>query len=174
VYSLFLKGAFQDSNSIVHPLQEGLHLDLKSSQALRPLGQNPLHLPFPVENRLDFLLGHLLFDFLFHLFGPRQFIQSRFHGDLLLSSCTPLPQGGRGYFGLCRHRVPDRRRQGDFNLAKKQGSGKRKVFLSGRGGGGRFNRTNFSPLTHAKNQHRISKNFHAGESHEKDHGDAPS
>jgi hypothetical protein len=135
MYSLFLKGSLQDTNSVVHPLKEILYLDLKRGQALRPFGQNPLHLPLPVKNRLDFLLGHLLFDFLFHLFGPRRFIQSWFHGEILLSSRTPSPQGGRVFWGVCRRRVPPRRFRGDFNLAKKEGSGKRKVFLPGRGAG---------------------------------------
>jgi hypothetical protein len=84
-----MEGAFQGPNSILHPLQEILYLDLESSQTLGPFGENLFHFTPPVKNGLDFLSGHFFVHFLLHFFGPGRFIQSLSHGSLLLGFPCP-------------------------------------------------------------------------------------
>ena len=124
---LFLKGAFQDPNSILHPLYEILYFDLEGSQTLGPFGQNLFHFPPPVKNGLDFLLGHFLVHFLLHLFGPGRFIHSWSHGDLLPGFLCPPCRGEREYFRAPSHTFWTPGPKGVFNLPKSDFSGKGKV-----------------------------------------------
>jgi hypothetical protein len=116
---LFLKGAFQDSSPILHALQEILHLDLESGQALGPFGQDFFHFPLPIKHGLDFFFNHFFIHFLLYLFGPGRFILSRSHGGLLFGSLSPGCPGERENFRVRLHPSRTAEPKDLFNLAKK-------------------------------------------------------
>ena len=76
---LLWRGILQDLDSILHAPDKVLHFNLKGSQALGSFGQNFLHFSFPIKNRLDFLLSHLLFYFFPHPLQPCCLICLWFH-----------------------------------------------------------------------------------------------
>ena len=150
-----MEEAFQGPNSILHPLQEILYLDLESSQTLRPFGENLFHFTPPVKNGLDFLSGHFFVHFLLHFFGPGRFIQSCSHGNLLLGFLCPSCQGEREYFRARPHpfRNPDPKSL--FNLPKRDFSSKGKVPFPFRGAADSDRPGIQKDLSHAKKQNRI-------------------